>query len=125
MPMHTVILAAHGVMDDLVDRDVQRGLQVAAYLDGQLVFDTWSASRRLSMARFELADPTRTIRTHRGGEQVECAWRLVPVNVLADCREQARMRLERRASWIGAAFKVAVRLLAASWLVLVARDPLT
>ena len=77
------------------------------------------------MARFELADPTRTIRTHRGGEQVECAWRLVPVNVLADCREQARMRLERRARWIGAAFKVAVRLLAASWLVLVARDPLT
>ncbi len=30
------------VLDDLIKRDVERGLQVAAYLDGELVLDAWS-----------------------------------------------------------------------------------
>jgi uncharacterized membrane protein YkvA (DUF1232 family) len=51
--------------------------------------------------------------------------RLVPAGVLADCREQAQTRIERPVSWVGAAFIVAVWLLAATWLVLVARDRLT
>jgi hypothetical protein len=51
--------------------------------------------------------------------------RLVPADVLADCREQAQMRTERRVSWIGVAFMVTVWLLAATWLVLVVRDFLT
>jgi uncharacterized membrane protein YkvA (DUF1232 family) len=51
--------------------------------------------------------------------------RLVPKDVLAECREQAQMRMERRVSWVGAAFMVAVWLLAATWLVLVVRDLLT
>jgi hypothetical protein len=38
--MSTVIPAVQAVMDDLVERDVERGLQVAAYLGGQLVLDT-------------------------------------------------------------------------------------
>jgi CubicO group peptidase (beta-lactamase class C family) len=37
----TVIPAVQAVLEDLVERDIQRGLQVAAYLDGQLVLDTW------------------------------------------------------------------------------------
>ena len=40
--MPTVIPAVQAVMDDLVERDVERGLQVAAYVDGRLVLDTWS-----------------------------------------------------------------------------------
>src|SRR5262249_60097577 len=40
--MPTVIPAVQAVLDDLVEHDVERGLQVAAYLDGQLVLDTWS-----------------------------------------------------------------------------------
>jgi uncharacterized membrane protein YkvA (DUF1232 family) len=50
---------------------------------------------------------------------------LVPADVLAECREQAQMRLERRVSWVGAVFRVAVWLMAATWLVLVVRDLLT
>jgi hypothetical protein len=38
--MPTVIPAVQTVMDDLVERDVERGLQVAAYHDGRLVLDT-------------------------------------------------------------------------------------
>jgi len=30
------------VLDDLVGRDIERGLQVAAYLDGQLIVDAWA-----------------------------------------------------------------------------------
>src|SRR3954453_13840528 len=48
--------------------------------------------------------------------------RMVPPDVLAECREQAQMRMDRPVSWIGAAFIVIVWLLAAIWLVLVARD---
>jgi uncharacterized membrane protein YkvA (DUF1232 family) len=48
--------------------------------------------------------------------------RLVPSDVMQDCREQARIRMERPVSWIGAAFMVAVWLLLAVWLVLVVRD---
>jgi uncharacterized membrane protein YkvA (DUF1232 family) len=51
--------------------------------------------------------------------------RLVPADVLADCREQAQMRMERRVSWIGAAFTIAVWLLTATWLVVTVRDLLT
>ena len=29
-------------MDDLIGRGIEQGLQVAAYLDGQLVVDTWA-----------------------------------------------------------------------------------
>ena len=48
--------------------------------------------------------------------------RLVPAEVLADCREQARQRAERPVSRVGAVFMLAVWLLAAGWLVLVVRD---
>ena len=51
--------------------------------------------------------------------------RLVPIDVLAECREQAQVRMERRVSWVGAAFMVAVWLVTATWLVLVVRDLLT
>jgi len=51
--------------------------------------------------------------------------KLMPAAVLNDCREQAQVHLERRASWPGAAFIVAVWLVAATWLVLVVRNMLT
>src|SRR5437763_8233762 len=51
MLMSTVIPAVQAVMDDLVERDVERGLQVAAYLDGQLVLDTWSGLADASTQR--------------------------------------------------------------------------
>jgi uncharacterized membrane protein YkvA (DUF1232 family) len=51
--------------------------------------------------------------------------RLVPADVIADCREQANMRTERRVSWVGAAFMVAVWLLAATWLVVAVRGLFT
>jgi uncharacterized membrane protein YkvA (DUF1232 family) len=51
--------------------------------------------------------------------------RLVPAGVLADCREQSRLRTERRVSWVGAAFMVAVWLLVATWLVVALRNVLT
>jgi uncharacterized membrane protein YkvA (DUF1232 family) len=51
--------------------------------------------------------------------------RMVPADVLAECREQAKMGRERRVSWIGAAFIAIVWLLAATWLVLLVRDLLT
>src|SRR5690242_4923891 len=47
--------------------------------------------------------------------------RMVPPDVLADCREKARMRTERPTSWVGAAFMVAVWLVAGAWLVLAVR----
>lgn len=34
--------AVQAVLDELVERDQERGLQVAAYLDGELVVDAWS-----------------------------------------------------------------------------------
>lgn len=51
--------------------------------------------------------------------------RLIPAEVLDDCRAQAQARMERRVSWVGAAFIVAVWLLAAAWLVLVVRGLLS
>jgi CubicO group peptidase (beta-lactamase class C family) len=49
--MPTIIPAVQVVMDDLVERDVERGLQVAAHLDGQLVLDTWSGLADASTER--------------------------------------------------------------------------
>jgi hypothetical protein len=40
--MPTVIPAVKAVLDDLVARDVEHGLHVAAYVDGQLVLDILS-----------------------------------------------------------------------------------
>ncbi len=51
--------------------------------------------------------------------------RLVPADVLADCREQAQLRMERPVSWVAAVFVVAVWLVAGTWLILVVRDLLT
>jgi uncharacterized membrane protein YkvA (DUF1232 family) len=51
--------------------------------------------------------------------------RLVPADVLADCRERAQMRVEHGVSWVGAAFIVAVWLVAVTWLILVVRGLLT
>jgi uncharacterized membrane protein YkvA (DUF1232 family) len=51
--------------------------------------------------------------------------RMVPAHVLAECRAKAQVRMERRVSWVGAAFIVAIWLLAAAWLVLAVRDLLT
>src|SRR5215216_3186695 len=39
------------VLDDLVERDVERGLQVAANLDGELVLDAWSGVADASVNR--------------------------------------------------------------------------
>src|SRR5690242_21899414 len=43
--------------------------------------------------------------------------RLVPAEVLVECREQAQTRMDRRVSWVGAAFMLAVWLLVVTWLV--------
>jgi uncharacterized membrane protein YkvA (DUF1232 family) len=48
--------------------------------------------------------------------------RLVPPDVLVECRAHAQTCTEHRVSWVGAAFMVAMWLLAAAWLVLVVRD---
>jgi hypothetical protein len=48
--------------------------------------------------------------------------RLMRAGVLDDCRTRAQVRMERPASWIGAAFIVAVWLVAATWLLLVLRS---
>jgi CubicO group peptidase (beta-lactamase class C family) len=40
--MQAINDAVQPVLDDLVSRDVERGLQVAAYLDGELVLDAWA-----------------------------------------------------------------------------------
>jgi uncharacterized membrane protein YkvA (DUF1232 family) len=48
--------------------------------------------------------------------------RLVPAEVLADCRVQAAIRMERPVSRAGAAFMIAVWLILGSWLILVVRD---
>jgi uncharacterized membrane protein YkvA (DUF1232 family) len=42
--------------------------------------------------------------------------KLMPAEVLDDCRAQAQLRLERSVSWLGAAFVVAVWLVAATWI---------
>lgn len=47
--------------------------------------------------------------------------RLIPAEVLADCRERAQARGARPVSRVGAVFIVAVWLLIAGWLVLVVR----
>src|SRR5919199_449798 len=47
--------------------------------------------------------------------------RLVPAEVLADCRERARARSDRPVSTAGALIVVAVWLAVAAWLVLLAR----
>jgi uncharacterized membrane protein YkvA (DUF1232 family) len=51
--------------------------------------------------------------------------RLIPADVIGDCRAQTQARVERPVSWAGAAFIVAVWLVAAAWLVGVVRDLLT
>lgn len=53
--------------------------------------------------------------------------RMVPPNVLADCREKANQQAARPTSRIGAAVVVAIWLLLAIWLFLIVRDlaPLT
>ena len=48
--------------------------------------------------------------------------RLMPADVLEECRELAQKRTERPVSWVGAAFMVVVWLAAATWLVLVVRN---
>jgi uncharacterized membrane protein YkvA (DUF1232 family) len=48
--------------------------------------------------------------------------RLVPAEVMADCREQARMGAERPISRIGAAVMIAIWLTAAAWVFLLVRD---
>ncbi len=51
--------------------------------------------------------------------------RLMPADVLADCREQAQMGVERRVSRVGAGFVVVVWLLVGTWLVFMAQHLLT
>ena len=51
--------------------------------------------------------------------------RLVPTDVLAECRAQAQRRMERPVSWAGAAFMIFVWLAVATWLVLVIRGLLS
>ena len=48
--------------------------------------------------------------------------RLVPAEVLADCREQARAHADRPVSRLGAVFILAIWLLIGGWLVLFVRD---
>ena len=48
--------------------------------------------------------------------------RLIPADVIEECRAEAQARMERHVSWVGAAFMVAVWLIAATWLILVVRD---
>jgi len=51
--------------------------------------------------------------------------RLVPADVLAECRAKAQLGMDRRVSWVGAAFMVIVWVLAVTWLVLLVRDLVT
>jgi uncharacterized membrane protein YkvA (DUF1232 family) len=48
--------------------------------------------------------------------------RLIPAEVLDDCRARAQLRMERHVSCVGAAFMVIVWLLAATWLFLIVRN---
>ena len=43
-PMKNAQARAQSVIDDFLGRDVERGLQVAAYLDGELVVDAWGGT---------------------------------------------------------------------------------
>ena len=47
--------------------------------------------------------------------------RLMPADVIEECRAQAQVHMERHVSWIGAAFKVALWVVAATWLILLVR----
>ncbi len=47
--------------------------------------------------------------------------RLMPADVLADCRAQAQTRTERPVSWLGAAFMIVVWLAVATWLLFALR----
>ena len=49
--MPTAQAAAQSIINELVERDVERGLQVAAYHHGELVVDAWAG----------IADPTRYV----------------------------------------------------------------
>src|SRR5687767_4771583 len=42
---------AQALIDRLVDHDVERGLQVAAYVDGELVLDAWAGMADPSTGR--------------------------------------------------------------------------
>ncbi|MDI7275551.1 MAG: serine hydrolase domain-containing protein [Anaerolineae bacterium] len=42
--MADITARLRSLLDDLVDRDLERGLQVAAYLDGELVVDAWAGT---------------------------------------------------------------------------------
>lgn len=48
--------------------------------------------------------------------------RLVPDEVLVECRERAQARANQPVSWVGAAFMLSVWLVLAAWLVFVIRD---
>ena len=48
--------------------------------------------------------------------------RLIPADVIEECRTEAQVHMERHVSWVGAAFMIAVWLIAATWLILVVRD---
>ena len=48
--------------------------------------------------------------------------RLVPADVLAECRAQAQQRMERPVSWVGAGFMIVVWLAVATWLVFAAQS---
>ncbi len=49
--MQDVQARVQRLIDDLVDRDVERGLQVAAYLNGELVVDAWAGVADASTGR--------------------------------------------------------------------------
>jgi len=51
--------------------------------------------------------------------------RLIPAEILIECRAQAQVGGGKHVGWVGAAFMVAVWLVAATWLVLVVRALLT
>jgi uncharacterized membrane protein YkvA (DUF1232 family) len=53
---------------------------------------------------------------------IALALRLVPAEVLAECRERARTVQDRPVSHVGAAFTIAIWLAVVVWLVLVVRD---
>lgn len=76
--MHDPQTRMQALLDDLVARDVERGIQVAAYLDSELVIDAWAG----------LADPTTGRKVD--GETLFCTFSVIKgvtataVHMLAD-----------------------------------------